>query len=338
MSGQPNSHYVSRMARTIVSQLFLGLATLILVEIGVRTLAPEIQPTGTDTSLFVGIEDDTRRILAPAAAGSSHGFQFETTEDGFWKYNASPPVGAERILLVGDSVTMGIGVPIDSTVGGLLARSYHIANPSAIGFNTVDYKRIIDELNSKVKSTGSVPVDHVVVLWCLNDIDESSDIQDTRGSSLFRKVATPLRTNYMTYHWLKSLATDRPRAYYENDRRLYSQASQQPEAIERMHQISHALSSMSIAVDIVIVPYEYQLRTGDRIPQEFLRVHLDDSISSIHDPFELFSQYDSKSLYLFGDGIHLSRKGHRLLAEFIESTVLRSHPAPTIPVEHARPE
>ena len=57
-------------------------------------------------------------------------------------------------------------------------------------------------------------------------------------------------------------------------------------------------------------------------PQKLLLKKLSESNISVIDIGERLSnyKYNSKSLYLYEDGIHFSKKGHKLLADIIEQT------------------
>ncbi|NND72808.1 MAG: hypothetical protein HKN43_14620 [Rhodothermales bacterium] len=315
---------MTSLLRKISLQLLLALFALLVVELGVRLFMPEIKTTTTDSVLFTDDLETGTRKLSPGAVGNSRGYTFEVDGHGFWKYSSPSPDAAERVLLIGDSVTMGIGVPPDSTVGGRLAEKVKVYNPSAIGFDSNNYRIIIDRLIDSIDDDGPPPFDRVVILWCLNDIYESEVRLGMGYGGFLSRAMSVVRRNYMTYHWLKAIAMDRPKVYYEHDRQYYVNTNEVPIPIQRLERISTSLSEHDIEHDIVVVPYEYQLRINDRTPQEIFIAQASETINNIHDPFDVFlAQPDSRSLYLFGDGIHLSSHGHKLLASYIDATILR---------------
>jgi lysophospholipase L1-like esterase len=84
---------------------------------------------------------------------------------------------------------------------------------------------------------------------------------------------------------------------------------------------------MKIDFFIFLLPYEYQVRNYEnesvRKPQETLSESLSLSGIKIIDCIDAFKNEftESHGFYLYGDGIHFSRKGHNKLAEFILNQV-----------------
>ena len=75
---------------------------------------------------------------------------------------------------------------------------------------------------------------------------------------------------------------------------------------------------------MVLLPFEYQVRMKKEeylVPQKKLKAFLGDIGISYLDPFEMLirSGENSKSLYLFADGVHFSEKGHKLIYEFLKA-------------------
>jgi lysophospholipase L1-like esterase len=69
---------------------------------------------------------------------------------------------------------------------------------------------------------------------------------------------------------------------------------------------------------VYLLPYEYQLRKGIKNPQQLFSEALKSHNIPVNDLAPAFAkQGNIKSLYLYGDGIHFSEKGHRVVAEFL---------------------
>jgi hypothetical protein len=93
-------------------------------------------------------------------------------------------------------------------------------------------------------------------------------------------------------------------------------------AIQSLKKISEICQSHEINFTFIFLPYEYQLRKIDSTkfkPQKLMEHELSQSSISYLDPVRFLceSGIKSKKLFLFGDGIHLSSIGHRLIAEFV---------------------
>jgi hypothetical protein len=94
-------------------------------------------------------------------------------------------------------------------------------------------------------------------------------------------------------------------------------------AASHLKAIADLCSQHSLRCDVVLLPYEYQLRSnGDEdafLPQDILTRRLRSISVSVLDPGAYFKQLSPSpsELFLFGDGIHLSEKGHLLLANYL---------------------
>ena len=77
-------------------------------------------------------------------------------------------------------------------------------------------------------------------------------------------------------------------------------------------------SERKIAFDIILLPYEYQLREGYFTPQNLMTEVLQNKMS-VQEPFQNKRDKVSnfKAYFLYGDGIHFSTFGHRYIAKFL---------------------
>ena len=318
------------MIRTVSLQLGLALALLLLVEGAVRVTVPEITPVGTDKGLFADSVYADTPGPRPGASGLSNGARFSAMDAagyGFWRYAGGHDPSRRSWLLLGDSVTMGIGVHPDSTFAGRLAHGLpeiNVLNPSMLGYSGRDYAAIGRVL---VPETGSPPFElsRVFVFWCLNDIyssagplpDPDQTVRDVGGSFL-----SFARRHLHIYQFLKATLFDRPRRYWEYDSRLY-RGELVGRAAGDLGTIAALASERRIEVTVVLLPYEYQLRQGggDGLwgPQKRMSTRLR-SIGIVPlDPsrYLLDRVDDPADLFLYGDGIHFSSRGHDLISRFL---------------------
>lgn len=294
----------------------------------VRLTHPSIGPLGTDSVLVADGRFGSSPGPRPGATGYSNGARFQATPDGFWHYSANGDTAGASWLLLGDSVTMGIGVTPDSTFAGRLAsyvKNVRVLNPSLIGFSSDDY---VEVLASVASSTPDLS--RVTIFWCLNDVYSRGAVVEDPGQNVRRTLGPILQFVYehvYTYQWLKAVLFDRPQAYYRHDAQLYRDPELLEGAIFNLLAIEDQCREKQIRCEIVLIPYEYQLRPNaeeDRFkPQDVLGNRLDGSRLTVHDPSESLRQAagDPSDLFLYGDGIHLSSKGHSVLADYVATTL-----------------
>ncbi len=310
--------------RVLAANVGLTMALLGGVEAGVRLAHPEIGPVGSDRRLIQPGAYGATDGLRAGASGRSGGALFRVDARRHWKYAAHAPGRAPLPgwLFLGDSVTMGPSVPPDSTFAGRLAAaqdSLGVWNTALIGYATDDYQRV---LAAHLKAGG---VRRVTLVWCLNDVYAGVPVGAAPAGP--RLLEGPLmrvvRTHVYTYQWLKAVLTDRPRAYFAFDRRFYTPGDPHlAQALRHLRTMAAWCRARRIPFEVVLVPYEYGLRTGDAGPHTLLRASLEASRIAVCDVTSaLRTAGPPATLYLYGDGIHLSAKGHRVVAEALAACV-----------------
>ena len=310
------------VARVLVVNGLVLAGLLGLVEGAVRLVRPEIGPVGVDRRLFVAGAFGASPGLRPGATGRAGGAVFAVGAHGHWRYTAG---GAGRAgwLFLGDSVTMGPGVPPDSTFAGRLAAwadtladPLAVWNPSLVGYASDDYVRVLEAHLAR----GGVR--RVTLFWCLNDVLAGRPVATLPAGA--RRLDGPLmrfvRAHVRTYTWAKAALADRPKAYHLHDRALYApERGYLGAALDYLRRMAEACRRRGVPFAVVLLPYEYGLRTGDRAPQRRLVEALGSAGISALDLSEgLRAQPGPPSgLYLYGDGIHLSARGHRAVAALL---------------------
>jgi hypothetical protein len=245
---------------------------------------------------------------------------------------------------------MGIGVEEDSTFSGILQsrfRRVNIFNPSMIGWDVRDYVRVFRHFTAENRN--SLHIDRVLLFWCLNDLyrgDEAVEMPGGKIRARAGKAIAILRAHSRFYYFVKTLLFDRARDYYLFDSRLY--AGKGPgvaDAIGRLAEIRESCKSPrlrrsggsgatakrpaeggdlrdGIEFTVVLLPYEYQLRDlngGSDEPQRIMRAELESRGIEVLDPLPYMKACGMRprKLFLYGDGIHLSAAGHRMIADFL---------------------
>jgi hypothetical protein len=218
---------------------------------------------------------------------------------------------------------MGLGVEPDSTFAGLLANSQTsecVLNCSWVGYSSADYLNVARGILNRREGELPFRVRHVTVFWCLNDVYSRFDWGGDPGQQvrvIGGGVLTILRSHLRAYQWLKATLTDRPRAYYAHDSQFYgTDARFLASALSDLDSISILCRNDSIKFEVVMLPYEYQLRGGRGVgggPQLTLRKSLEAKGIRTLDLMEceVFWRGDPSDLFRYGDGIHFGCRGHR---------------------------
>jgi lysophospholipase L1-like esterase len=306
----------------LIFGLFISLIILLISEWIVRITIPEIRPYGTDQNLIADSVFFESPGLRPETSGVSNGAIVNVDRYNCRISSVKTDTKKRGWLLLGDSVTMGIGIDSDSTFAGRIQNnldSLQIYNPSLIGFSYLDYfntfRHFIISDSNKLKIT------NVTLFWCLNDIYNGiKSVEQPGGNwrSLFKNILIRLRANSRLYLFLKGTIFDRPKSYYLFDKEFYSNDNKDLiEAINVINQMNDIAGEKRISFTVVLLPYEYQLRKGDRSPQELFKTILVEKDIINIDLFDQFvKESDFEGCYLYGDGIHFSEKGHKLIADF----------------------
>lgn len=313
--------WLKKLILLLASLVFCALIILLL-EVGTRIMWPEINAQDTDQSL-----------LRPKAFGDSYGWQPQATgtsfgktvfidEFGFRKISA-PQNYTDSWIILGDSVTFGVGVETEETFVQLLQNTLprtKLWNTAVIGYNIKNYRDVIYHLTSERQNVPNLR--KVLLFLCLNDIDLNDRVEQAQSKRAlnYRYVQSLLsfmRRHSKFYMRMKAALTDRSKFYFLNDYQLYKDGGESlTQSMEILNEMNTFLRSRNIALTVVILPYEYQLRTKDEqylAPQKILAAHFKEMGIPYHDAYGYFEggAGDEKENFLYADFGHLSKKGHR---------------------------
>lgn len=302
----------------------------LLLELVVRIFVPQIRLPGTSAALIVdSLYNDSPGIRSDTS-GISGGILKESNRYHSWKYLTPVSANTHKLLFLGDSVTMGIGVENDSTYAGIINNnidSINVINPSLIGYSSKDYLNVVDYF--LIRKKFNLNFSSVVIFWTLNDIYSNypdNESPELSSNGFIGNIISFLRSNSKAYQFLKNLFSDRPKTYYEYDRRFYTDSNPLLQrSVTDILKISSICDSLKIKFQIVLLPYEYQIRnyntTGIFQPQRLLKEKLKNSNIETIDPAGLLrNDYDNSIAdYLYGDGIHFNERGNSVIAYYIKS-------------------
>ncbi|MEO8168224.1 MAG: SGNH/GDSL hydrolase family protein [bacterium] len=311
-----------RLALFLVSFLLIPFL-LLLAEVFVRTFASGIQFLGTDRALYREHAFGNTYGWVPNGTGVSFGAQVRINSRGF-RDLGGPAEADSSLLLIGDSVTFGVGVDASSTFAGLIQTAHpslNIINSAAIGYSIENYSDVMDYLLDRDST-----IRQVIICYSLNDVEPSLSVRyDTPPFWNIRKF---FREHSKLYLWMKATLFDRSEDYFFHDLELYQPHSQHLQhMLKDFSELVGKIRSKGIACSVLILPYEYQLRIPDeryllpqRVISEFLSVrtiHYVDALPSFKETSE-----PSANFFLLGDHMHLSPRGHQVVFEVVQKYIL----------------
>lgn len=304
----------------IVAGVTLGI--LVVLEVAARIVLSNIYNRKFDSSLIEPGKYGATDGLKANATGTVWGKPFHTDDMGGRKHQKSK-TGKKKVLIIGDSVTEGVGVDDSSTFCNRFNDSKTFAeldvrNISMIGWSTYDYRNVVDHLIGRDSS-----VSDIIVCYCLNDIygkTVAADLPSIAINGFASKINGVLQDKYATYKLLKLFLYQNSDRYFKYDNALYHDTKRLDNAVSDLAHIRDTCAVHYVRFYIMILPYKSQLsdRTqnlpdsilADGLKKKF--IHRDDLLISW--PSE--ANYDD--LYLFADEIHFSEKGHHQIGRFFD--------------------
>ena len=325
---------VKKYSLYILYNIIVLVAILLLFELLVRIFVPQIQLAGTSKNLLIDSLYFSSPGLRSNVKGLSNGVIKSTNQYHCWKYS-KPFKDKTKILLLGDSVTMGIGVENDSTFAGILNNYFDIINPSLIGYSSFDYVNVFNYFI--VGNPNVFKYKAVYIFWTMNDVYANSFMQNqpayVPGNYLYN-IVNFLRHNSKAYIFLKNMISDRSKVYYDFDSKFYNDENKLlKKSVKNIVYMADICNKLKIDFCLFFLPYEYQIRSGNNEsfhkPQKILskllysyNVKTIDCVGAFEDGFMTPQQF-----YLYGDGIHFSRIGHKHIADFILNQLKRKNNA-----------
>lgn len=260
--------------------------------------------------------------------------------------NNDPASWSKRILVVGDSLTFGVGVNDNETFVERLNRKYsdqniRFINTSVPGFDTGRLRSLM-----LVNGMAHAPIHGVVWVYYINDARMShryDPVQYTNGSLIeYPKLVKNFepgvlkRISELTWPYLRSVTFIASRIstlfsvqneqvsweqYYKNCLAAYdpNSTSHQIEA-GYMKEISEWLARSKIPLWFVMAPATDQLTDGQTIPQDFVKKQLEPYNIPVLDLYGKFIGLESpQKYYLENDHAHWNALGHKLVADHLQT-------------------
>lgn len=306
-----------------ITCLALLLAIPLASEGLVRFFCPYVNYQGADHHLFRLDSSGNRVAWQEGARGICFGQQVQIDAHGCLTLPGAPSTWKKSLLILGDSVAFGTGVPPQETFAGLLQAAspeLKVWNASVVGMDMNGYPEVLRTM---------LPTDpmicEILLFFCLNDIYSTLDA--TALTPVNRPAALEwgldlIRKRSKLFLFLKGTLLDRSRGMFLWDYQTYLEKNSQTVALSPLLQVYNHAQAAGIPLTVVLLPYEYQLRAQEDeywFPQDMVKDYLCHKGIPFRDAREWFTEGDSKVFFLFADGMHLSRLGHQRIFEALVS-------------------
>lgn len=335
-----------RPSKLKLAVFWFGLFTLVCVlllsgmEIFLRIALSRVLTAETGFPLVASDVPGLAYRLAPNHTGD----EIQTDANGFRIRPTAPTSVYYSVLVLGDSISFGSGVPyrlsyvpaLESRLNAGLGQPTAVWNAAVPGYNTSQEAAMLEQ---------AAPFAHpelVVVQFCMNDyldaptltaggtLDQSTSIAEAPS---FSPTAFLYRSRALVFlkEKLKDVQRARPEwfpawahyIHYINRKPGWQRAKQ---ALLQIQQSSNRIHAGFV---VVIFPVEQQLRIGDRTAQDdlvqFTQAH---GIATL-DLYDSFRARWTQGLYVDYwaqvkqvDKLHPNARGHALAAEQIADYIL----------------
>ncbi len=305
----------SKLLLSLYSFLFVVII-LLLAEFIVRLFFPGINFQGTERHLVREHAFGSTFGWQPDATGVSFGTEVRINHEGFRDIGA-PATADSTLLLIGDSVLFGVGVEAESTFAGRVQHAHpqwRVINTGAVGYSVHEYA---DVATTVLRHDPTIR--RVLICYSLNDFygTEPLAVGSNEYLAFFRNYSK-------LYLWLKNILFDRSKTYFEYDFGYYERGtSEATRAMTELVELVKSIEQSGLPVTVVLIPYEYQVRmktTSLLLPQEMIRSAMKQNGIPVIDLFDQFagSGVASRELFLYGDHMHLSSRGHAVVAATLD--------------------
>lgn len=312
------------MKKIIFYNLLIITLIIFFLEVSLRIFS-SLNELGFDKNLF-NLESKIRvhnKNIKSKAFGKkvftdSNGFRVPTENYTYNQANKSS-------IIMGDSVSFGVGVLEEKTFVGLLRNKHpniNFFNSSVSGNNVETYLELLTIYSENFN------YDNVIIFYCINDIVQSKGVLTKKDfykkNYIAAKINVFLRNKSLIYIYLKSIITDPEKGYYEYIAPSYKDETSLYDLTQSILAINKITLEKDKKLHFVILPYEYQTREKNcnnkyLFPQNKLTKILTNNKIEYSDFSKDFCDYDSpKKLFLTFDPVHLSVTGHKFVFDLIQ--------------------
>lgn len=324
------------MKKVIIINFFIITAIIFILEIIIRALnIVELQGYNKkaffqENKIILSKADKTFIVSGKKVKTDKNGFRIPLKDFTFEEGNNS-------YLILGDSVTYGVGIEEKFTFIGILRKKFNnknFLNTAIFGHNLKSYSYLLKKNHQLFENK----IDKVIIFLCLNDIVPyqgvvfNNKIQKTKKNKSF--VENYLKNN-MTFELnvflrersaifvlLKSLFTKPVKRHYHYMYKLYEDNNNLIESESHIKEIKKYSKENNINLEFVLLPYAHQVMNN--CEEKFLKPQNEMiKIFAKHDLIikdytqKFCSIFNKNELFLPYDPVHLSKYGHRNVSDLL---------------------
>ena len=264
------------------------------------------------------------------------GIESKTDKNGFRIpiENFSHSDNKKSILVLGDSVTFGVGVEEKNTFIGILRNNLtdnNIFNTAIFGHNIKSYLYVLKKNHEYFKSN----INQVIIFLCLNDIvpyqgtifeenkSTKSNVQkNIIENSFANNINIFFREKSALFILLKGILTNPTERHYNYMRALYNNEKNLVEFEKSVKEITEYMIKNNLNHKFVLLPYAHQIKNNCRKdllkPQEIIeKIFNNQKIKLKNYTYDFCKINNKNDLFINYDPVHLSKYGHKYISELV---------------------
>ena len=322
------------MKNILLINFFIVLVIILTLEIIIR-FSNIVSLQGFDKEAFYfenGIilskPNNTFKVFGKKSKTDKNGFRIPLNNYSFKNDKNS-------ILILGDSVTFGVGVKEKDTFIGILRNNLqeNLYNTAIFGHNIESYLYILQKHYKNLNNE----INEVVIFLCLNDVvpyqgavqnkkEEKKEIYNFQKKIVKNVFAVKLnlffREKSSLFVFLKGFLTNPAKRHYNYMKALYEDEKNLNNFEKFTHKIDKFMKKKDLEYRYVLFPYAYQVKNDCKkdtlMPQEKIKRILNKKTSNFIDYTNEFCKNpNSNKLFLKYDPVHLSKYGHRFVSDLL---------------------
>lgn len=264
----------------------------------------------------------------PGKQGHYYGVTIKTNSLGFrdYEYSIDKPGNKKRIVLLGDSFTLGWGVPFEDTFAKQLETMLNEreSNHEVINMGVGNYNSTMEVELFKLKGLQLKP-DMVVLMFFVNDTEA---IPRRKSGFAYAAVKHSYFVSFMTGRFIKLRSRFVRRLqwsdYYQS---LYSAGNSQNVNLNRdsIMELAQLCRENKIELLIVHIP-ELRSFTEYRFSEatEYIRSVAEEAAAPFLDLFGALAGHEPQSLWVSPEDPHANAKANTIIAERLSGSILEN--------------
>ena len=323
------------MKNIILINFFVVIVIILLLEIIIRFFnivglqGYEKKAFYFENGIILSKPNNTFKVFGKKSKTDKNGFRIPLNNFSFKN-------GQNSILILGDSVTFGVGAKEKDTFVGILRNNLkkNLYNTAIFGHNIESYLYILKKNHKKLNNE----INEVVIFLCLNDVvpyqgtvlkeieekkNENNNFQKNIVKNTFAlKLNTFLRERSSLFVLLKGFLTNPVERHYNYMKVLYDNEKILKNFEKFTNEIDKFMNENDLKYRYVLLPYAYQVKNDCKKellkPQEIIKRILNKKKSNFIDYTNEFCKNpNSNKFFLRYDPVHLSNYGHRFVSDLL---------------------